>query len=111
VLKINQMWRDAAKLQRRQAKINYCRSKLKQIDFFLGLTYGDFNRLCENCTVLEIPANNLLIEAGKVPKHLYCLVEGIILVERTVQFRLDPDLSEVFMEEAVKNKPNLEQYV
>lgn len=78
VLKIGQIWRDQAAKEKRQAKINYCRGKLKQIDFFLGLTYGDFTRLCENCVVMEFPANSVIIDAGKVPKHLYCLVEGLV---------------------------------
>ena len=61
VLKINQMWREEAKRYQRQAKINYCRSKLQRIDFFLGLTYGDFNRLCENCTILELSPNSVFV--------------------------------------------------
>lgn len=52
VLKINEMWREDAKKEQRRAKVNYCRNKLKHVDFFLGLSYGDFQRLCENCKVM-----------------------------------------------------------
>lgn len=74
------MWIEDAIKKSNQEKLNYCRRKLLKNDFFLGITFKQLQRICENSKLVNVGAGDILLNEGETPKFMFCLVEGALIM-------------------------------